>query len=316
MKRGLLFQIFLMLALFWMCTASCNLLVIIDRKQEKRFEKCAIPLYTFRDQSAIRSVHASSAGKPLLMLVHGYGASGIGQYYKLAQDLVKDYDLILPDLLYCGKSRGLQNQYSIDDQVEHLRILLDSLGIDRPFTLVGNSYGGIVSAGFAERYPDRVNKLVIYDSPVNAYSLAYADSLASSLGLPSVKEILSPVTIHQTRISLDMIFYDQPYIPRFLRMQMVKYGTRPSRVFQLPMIDHLIANEAAYNNHHYSWKMPVYLCWGDSDLLIPMSTCKAIQARYQIPDERLHVFPRAAHAANVEYPEEFAEYIRGVMTGK
>lgn len=293
---------------------SCNMLKVVDRKQEKRFTKEEMPLIQFKEGTSTHSVHASNKGRQKILLLHGYGASGIGQYYRSAITLNEEYDLILPDLLYCGKSRGdlSEQSFTIEAQVEHVKLILDSLNIREPMLLIGNSYGGIVAAYFAEEYPELVNKLVIYDSPVNEYRLSYADSLAHSLDVPSVLELLSPTTIAENRKSLDVVFYDQPYIPRFLRRQMVKYGSIPSRPFQLKLLKHLMDHEKEYNDHFFKWKMPVYLCWGEHDVLIPMQTCRAIMNRYGIADSQLHIFRDAAHAVNVENPNEFVEYVKWI----
>jgi len=294
------------------CT-SCNFLKIIDRKQEKRFRKEEMPLQSFRTDKFIRSVHHSNEGRKKLVLLHGYGASGIGQYYRSAIALNKHCDVILPDLLYCGKSIGNGVDYSIDAQVEHLRIMLDSIQVSEPVYLIGNSYGGIVAAYFAEKYPERVKKLVIYDSPVNDYKLSYADSLSRSIQVPSVFELLAPTTVFENKKSLDIVFYDQPFIPRFLRRQMVKYGSIPARPTQLKLLDHLVQNEMRYNDHFFDWKIPVHLCWGEFDKLIPMETCRAIMRRYDIPESRLHIFPNAGHAPNVEFPDAFVDYVLTIM---
>jgi pimeloyl-ACP methyl ester carboxylesterase len=293
--------------------SSCNLLIIVDRKQEKKFAKEEMPLHVFRDGKIRRAIHYSDKGREKVVLVHGYGASGIGQYYRAAIDLNKHFDVILPDLLYCGKSSGDSLNFSIDAQVEHLRLLLDSIRVIEPVLLIGNSYGGIVSAYFAEKYPERVKRLVIYDSPVNEYRLSYADSLAKSMDVPSIRELLAPTTIHENKKSLDIVFYDQPYIPRFLRRQMVKYGSIPARAMQLKLLDHLVENEQNYNDYKFEWKIPVHLCWGEFDELIPMQTCHAIMRRYEIPEERLHIFRNAAHAPNVEHPDEFVGYVLGLI---
>lgn len=292
---------------------SCNFLKIVDRTQEKKFRKNQINLYHFKDQVGVHSVHYSGNGKPKLMMIHGYGASGIGQYYRSAIELNESYDLILPDLMYCGKSFGDSTDYSIDLQVMHIKTILDSLNIHEPVTVIGNSYGGIVSAYFAEKFPELVNKLIIYDSPVNFYTGTYADSISKSVGVCCIQNILSPTTIFENKESLDMVFYDQPYIPRFLRRQMVKYGSVPARPNQLQLLDYLLEREVQFNDHHFDWKMPVYLCWGEFDILIPRATCQNIMLRYQIPDDHLYIFPKAAHAANVEYPLEFASYLRMIM---
>lgn len=299
--------------LFILFFSSCNLLKVADRKQEKRFRREEMPLHVFYDGNIRRAIHYSDQNREKVVLIHGYGSSGIGQYYRSAIALNDHFDVILPDLLYCGKSTGDSVNFSIDAQVEHVQSLLDSIHVDEPVYLIGNSYGGIVAAYFADKYPRRVKKLVIYDSPVNEYRLSYADSLAKSMNVPSLKELLAPTTIFENKKSLDLVFYDQPYIPRFLRRQMVKYGSIPARTMQLKLLDHLIANEKPYNDHYFEWKMPVHLCWGEHDQLIPLSTCKAIMARYNIPQQQLHIFPDAAHAPNVEHPDEFVNYVIQVV---
>lgn len=285
----------------------------MDRKQEKKFAREEIGLYSFKDKNGTHAVHYSNHNRPKLMMVHGYGASGIGQYFRSAIDLNESYDLILPDLLYCGKSSGNGVDFSVEAQVQHLKTIFDTLHIDEPVVLIGNSYGGIISAYFAEQYPALVKRLVVYDSPINYYTSTYADSLAISLDVPSVKELLSPTTIYENRVSLDLIFRNQPYIPKFLRRQMIKYGSIPSRPSQLQLLDHLLINEHELNTHYFKWKMPVNVCWGEYDVLIPMNTCRSIMKRYQMKEQQLHIFPNAAHAANVEFPDEFVHYVKTLM---
>ncbi|MBK9176592.1 MAG: alpha/beta fold hydrolase [Flavobacteriales bacterium] len=89
--------------------------------------------------------------------------------------LRKDYDRILPDLLSHGLSTKWDTAHggrSIDDQVAHVILLLDSLGVKDPIPVVGNSYGGGVAARLAELHPERIKHLVIYDGLVSDYSAA------------------------------------------------------------------------------------------------------------------------------------------------
>jgi len=295
--------------------SSCNLVALVGRKQDKKFERNGINLLVFEEKGYKRSVYSSINGKPKIMLLHGYGASGISQYYRTALELSNDYDVILPDLLYCGRSLGDSSafSYTIPAQVKHIESIVEKLNIQEPILIIGNSYGGIVASYFAEKNPQFVSKLVVYDSPINCYTSAYADSLALQMGVPSVKELLSPTSVFENKKSLDIVFHNQPYIPKFLRRQMVKYGSMPVRENQIKLLDYLISKEEQMNKHHFNWKMPVYLAWGEFDKLIPMSTCEQIALRYQIPNERIHIFKNAAHAANVEFPQEFIEYVRTLM---
>lgn len=295
--------------------SSCNIVAMVGRKQDKKFERKGIHLHTFEEKGYKRSAYYANNGKPKVMFLHGYGASGISQYYRTALELSKDYDVILPDLLYCGRSLGDSSEfsYTIPAQVKHVEILLEKLAINEPMLVVGNSYGGIVASYFAEKNPNLVKNLVVYDSPINCYTSAYADKLAQEMGVPSVKELLSPTNVFENKKSLDIVFYKQPYIPRFLRKQMVKYGSMPVRHNQIKLLEYLISKEQQMNDYHFQWTKPVYLAWGEHDMLIPMSTCEQIAKKYLIPQERIHIFKDAAHAANVEHPKAFVEYIKGLM---
>ena len=78
-----------------------------------------------------------------------------------------------------GDSSGPQDgerypSLSSYDQAEALRELLDHLHIARLRAFVGASYGGMVALAFAERYPDRVEQLVVISAADRAHPLATA----------------------------------------------------------------------------------------------------------------------------------------------
>lgn len=292
--------------------SSCEMIHNYDKIQVPKMMKRGFDRIEVAQERTHRVCYAGEHGKPTLVLVHGYGA-GVAQYAYMARLLRKDFRVIIPELLHHGGSWTEENLSSIDDQVEHVRILLDAAGVTQPVLLVGNSYGGIVSTYFAEKYPERVQRLVIYDSPVNAYSSSYADSLAVSFDLPALRNILNPSTVYENRVSLSLIFHSQPPIPNFLRKTMLVDRSNPYVVKQQTLLTYLENNESSMMAHRFQLPMPVHLCWGDEDLIIPMSTCRGIQQLYSIPDSRVFIFRKAGHAANVEYPHRFARYLKGFL---
>jgi homoserine O-acetyltransferase len=58
------------------------------------------------------------------------------------------------------------------DQAAALAALLDSLALDRVRAIVGASYGGMVALAFAERYPDRVDQLVVISAAHESHSMS------------------------------------------------------------------------------------------------------------------------------------------------
>lgn len=57
------------------------------------------------------------------------------------------------------------------DQADALVAVLDALGIERVHAIAGASYGGMVALAFAERYPDRVERLVAISAPASPHPL-------------------------------------------------------------------------------------------------------------------------------------------------
>jgi homoserine O-acetyltransferase len=60
------------------------------------------------------------------------------------------------------------------DQAEALRGLMDHLGIARLRAIVGASYGGMVALAFAERYPERVERLLVISAADRTHPMATA----------------------------------------------------------------------------------------------------------------------------------------------
>ncbi|MEO5797807.1 MAG: homoserine O-succinyltransferase [Gemmatimonadales bacterium] len=60
------------------------------------------------------------------------------------------------------------------DQADALAQLLDQLGIATVHAIVGASYGGMVALAFAERYPGRVDQLVLISAPHKSHPMTTA----------------------------------------------------------------------------------------------------------------------------------------------
>lgn len=72
-------------------------------------------------------------------------------------------------------SRGFpERTVSTFDQASVLAAALDDAGIDRLHALVGASYGGMVALAFAERFPDRVDRLVVIGAAHRAHPMTSA----------------------------------------------------------------------------------------------------------------------------------------------
>jgi pimeloyl-ACP methyl ester carboxylesterase len=302
--------------------ASCNLARMHGRKCDNRLVRNGYAARTFAvvnsspDNGQRFSWHRDTA-KPKLLLLHGYTGTGALQWSKTAKLLRNDYDCILPDLLSHGKSakwdttRGGQ---SLDDQVAHVMLLLDSLGVKQPIPVVGNSYGGGVAARLAELHPQRISKLVIYDGLVSDYSAALADSIARAHGAPSMLAVMRTPTSKDLRFGIRLSLYRDPPLPGFILKQIYREFAAPYRSAQITLLKDLMAHEESLVRKRYDWKMPVYLIWGERDELIPNATGRAVLARNGIAEDHWIVIPRTGHVANIERPKEFVRVLNDLLS--
>src|SRR6185437_15130324 len=63
---------------------------------------------------------------------------------------------------------------STHDQADALASVLGRLAVERVHAIVGASYGGMVALAFAERYPDRVGRLIVVSAPHQTHPMSTA----------------------------------------------------------------------------------------------------------------------------------------------
>jgi len=115
------------------------------------------------DGVATRVLESGTRGKPVLILLHGVGGHAEAYVRNLGPH-GEHFHVLAPDMLGHGYTGGpLDIDYEIDAYVEHLRGLLDAIGVERAH-ISGESLGGWVAMAFALKYPERLNRLVLNTS--------------------------------------------------------------------------------------------------------------------------------------------------------
>jgi pimeloyl-ACP methyl ester carboxylesterase len=112
--------------------------------------------------------HVVSGGKgPLMLFLHGFPA----HWYMWRDQLTefsKDYTVAAPDtrgVNLSEKAKDLDG-YKFDVLVEDVKALAEKLGKKgEKFTLVAHDWGGVIAWGFAMKYPEMLDKLVIVNAP-------------------------------------------------------------------------------------------------------------------------------------------------------
>ena len=110
----------------------------------------------------------SQEGERCVVLLHGYLESML-VWEDFVPLLYKKVRVITLDLPGHGISQVEGECHSMEFLADTVKEMLDSLGVER-CTLVGHSMGGYVALAFCERYPERLDGVVLLSSTPNADS--------------------------------------------------------------------------------------------------------------------------------------------------
>ncbi len=111
------------------------------------------------------TIHVRVGGTgPAVVLLHGYGETG-DMWAPLAQDLVRDHTVVVPDLRGLGLSSKPEAGFDKKTQAGDVAGVLDALKIDRA-DLVTHDIGNMAGYAFAVQHPERVRRFVLIDAPV------------------------------------------------------------------------------------------------------------------------------------------------------
>ena len=122
----------------------------------------------FTTSDSVR-LYVRVAGKgPVCLFVHGGPGTGSQAVEMLAgASLEKDLQMVYLDQRGSGRSASAPRaNYTLERQVKDMEELRQSLHLEK-WTLMSHSFGGILATAYAEKYPQRVQALILVNSILN-----------------------------------------------------------------------------------------------------------------------------------------------------
>jgi pimeloyl-ACP methyl ester carboxylesterase len=111
------------------------------------------------------TIHVRVGGKgPAVVMLHGFGDTG-DMWAPLANALIKDHTVIVPDLRGMGLSSHPSGGYDKKMQGVDIATVMDKLNVQKA-DLVTHDIGNMVGYALAAQYPDRITKWAIIDAPL------------------------------------------------------------------------------------------------------------------------------------------------------
>jgi pimeloyl-ACP methyl ester carboxylesterase len=303
---------------------SCNLYSAHVKKQVNVFDKSGMKIYerTFdrlgtmsgETEVEFKSIYMTSperfdSKKKTLLLIHGYQGGAIAQWSSNVEELSKYFNIVAPDLNCHGRTY-FSSDYSIEMQVDLVNEMLqfnNEKWANENLIVIGSSYGGLVGARFAEKYPEKVKAYVSYDGLTGCFNKAFTDSIAISLGAKDAVALLNPTTGKEVK---KLASLEKPvHIPSFILNQVADQHFSVGRLHKIALLNYLNEHEAELNGHRFTWSAPVYILWGRNDKIIPFETAKCLKELYQIPENRFVVYENTGHVMNMQNPKAFNKWV-------
>jgi len=135
-------------------------------KNLKRTAKGFQTLSGFINYKNIQIRYTTTGKGRAVVLLHGF-LENLGMWNAIVPELAKKNRVIAIDLLGHGKSENLGYIHTMQDQVQLVKTVLNSLRL-RKYILIGHSMGGYVALAFAKSYSDTIKGICLMNSTVTA----------------------------------------------------------------------------------------------------------------------------------------------------
>lgn len=237
--------------------------------------------YTRIDGFRIRSLHAGTAGRPLVLL---HGLAGSHRWWRyVVSGLACDTRVLIPELIGFGGSRPAPRQPDMPEMAALMGKWLETNGITQA-DVIGHSMGGEIAIHLASSEPDRIRRLVLVSAAgvPRTISAGAAAKLATDLARLRAWGRRSFVAT----IAADSLRAGPFTLYRTLR--------------------HLLADDV--RPLLSSIRHPTLLVWGEHDPVTPVRDGRIMARR--IPDARLVVVAGASHNVMADRPETFERIVR------
>ncbi|MHA1675303.1 MAG: alpha/beta fold hydrolase [Promethearchaeota archaeon] len=130
-----------------------------DRKLDLDLYKVKVPIPGFPGMNlSVIDIFPENAPKTI-MFVHGF--AGCAETWEYQINAFTNYHIIIPDLRGHGQSDAPDSDYTMEELVDDLCTITQTLDFPEKFVLVGHSFGGSICVEFATKYPELLEKLVL-----------------------------------------------------------------------------------------------------------------------------------------------------------
>jgi pimeloyl-ACP methyl ester carboxylesterase len=265
-----------------------------------------------------RTLEAGSKdNKNVLFLLHGTGGH-VEAYTHNMHPLGKDFRVIAVDMIGHGYTDKPDIEYVIPQYTQHLRDLMDVLGVGKA-SFLGESLGGWVAQYLGWETPERVNKIINCTGGVFRWPEGESEKEAAQRRyMVERSQALKEMTLENVTKRMQLLFHDPDDATPELIETRFRIYSRPEMAAVVVKLHHMLPyaspDRAKYSltpELLQSMKVPVFYLWGEFN---PGSSPEsALRAAEMTPGSDVYIMKNVAHWPQWESSEEFNRQVRDYM---
>lgn len=224
----------------------------------------------------------------VVFLLHGWGGE-IDSFKPVFDCLSKKFKVYAIDFPGFGKSQLPSDVWGVEEYADNLYKIFESLNVEKA-SIIAHSFGGRVSIIFSNKYPDKVNKMILVDSGglIKKRSLKYYYKVYSFKILKKIYLAFVSKEKHQEVL--------EKFYKKFGSQDFKNADGNLRKIFTKVVNQNL-------KEYLKNIKASTLLIWGENDKDTPVSFGKIMEK--EIPDAGLIVFKNAGHFSYLDKLNDF-----------
>jgi pimeloyl-ACP methyl ester carboxylesterase len=248
--------------------------------------------------------------KQTLIMIHGFRGTHEG-LHQISDALPKSYRCVIPDIPGFGNGDTLEH-YSLEGYISWLHAFITAQNLKTPPVLLGHSFGSIITAAYAAKYPHTISKLILVN-PIGAPALKGPQHFLTRIviGYYWLGRVLPNKLARRWlsmkfmvfMMSIAMMTTKDKALRRWIHQQ---HYTHFSRFHSAQSVSDAFVTSISHSVRDVAADIatPTLLIVGDKDTITPLAAQKKLHARFK--DSTLHVIDNVGHLTHYETPQEVA----------
>lgn len=215
---------------------------------------------------------------PPLLLVHGLGQWGMGDYYPVLEALAQDRRVLAIDLPGFGQSTRGNREYRPAAFAQFLAHVVDTQAAGK-VDVLGHSMGGAISVAFAGTYPTKVRRLTLVDAAGVLFRETLIYEMENEFSDEPEANLLKLVgrDLWKAALSLASPFSIDPDVvlgSDLLRARVLQGD--PMQISALALLEH------NFDADLRAVTAPTLIVWGKRDTTAPLRTYHVLRERLPV----------------------------------